>query len=152
MWRPAAPPEINPGWHCQAGFFLSNFYEVRRGPDVSDTTTQTENINIAAQRVLASPAALKEALPASEAVRTSITSHRETINRVLRGIDHRLIVVVGPCSIHNIDEAMEYAHKLRELAGSVSDNLIVVMRAYFCLLYTSPSPRDLSTSRMPSSA
>ena len=98
---------------------------------MSDTTTQTENINIAAQRVLASPAALKEALPASDAIRTSVKSHRETINRVLTGVDHRLIVVVGPCSIHNIDEAMEYAHKLRALTDSVSDNLIVVMRAYF---------------------
>ena len=96
-----------------------------------DTGTKTENLNIASQRVLASPASLKEALPASEVIRTSIAAHREAILDVLSGRDNRLIVVVGPCSIHSISEAMDYATRLRALSAEVSDTLLIVMRAYF---------------------
>jgi len=99
--------------------------------NVSDQNTKTENLNIASQRVLASPASLKEALPASVEIQQSIMAHREAINNVLAGDDHRLIVVVGPCSIHNVDEALDYALKLRVLAEEVSDHVLVVMRAYF---------------------
>ncbi len=94
-------------------------------------TDSTENLNIEAQRVLASPATLKEMLPASDPIKQTVHQHRQAIRDVLAGRDHRLLVVVGPCSIHNIDEAMEYATKLRVLAEEVSDNLLVVMRAYF---------------------
>ncbi len=98
---------------------------------MSDQSIRTENLNIASQRVLASPASLKETLPASTEIQQSIVAHREAISNVLTGDDHRLIVVVGPCSIHNVDEALEYALKLRVLAEEVSDNILVVMRAYF---------------------
>lgn len=98
---------------------------------MSDKSIKTENLNIASQRVLASPASLKETLPASREIQSLTMAHREAINNVLTGDDHRLIVVVGPCSIHNVDEAMEYALKLRALTEEVSDNLLVVMRAYF---------------------
>lgn len=94
-------------------------------------TASTENLNIEAQRVLASPATLKQTLPATDPVKQTVLQHRDAIRAVLDGRDHRLIVVVGPCSIHNVDEAMEYATKLRALAAEVSDNLLVVMRAYF---------------------
>ena len=92
---------------------------------------ETENLNIAAQRVLASPATLKESLPASPTIKASVQAHRQAIQNVLDGRDPRLLVVVGPCSIHNVDEAIEYAHGLRQLAEDVQDNLLVIMRAYF---------------------
>ncbi len=94
-------------------------------------TNSTENLNIEAQRVLASPATLKEMLPATDAVKRTVHEHRKAVRDILEGRDHRLLVVVGPCSIHNVDEAMEYAAKLRVLADEVNDNLLVVMRAYF---------------------
>lgn len=103
--------------------------DVTTSEDAADI--RTENLNIVSQRVLSSPASLKEMLPASRDVRRSIHAHREAIRAVLDGHDHRLLVVVGPCSIHNVDEAMEYAHKLRGLADEVSDNLLIIMRAYF---------------------
>jgi len=99
-----------------------------QGPDAPNST---ENLNIEAQRVLASPASLKDMLPASDPIKQTVHRHREVIRDILEGRDHRLLVVVGPCSIHNVDEAMEYATKLRVLAEEVSDNLLVVMRAYF---------------------
>lgn len=91
----------------------------------------TENLNIHSQRVLASPASLKESLPATREIRGAIHTHRNAIQAVLNGDDHRLLVVVGPCSIHNVDEALEYAERLRGLAEDVSENLLVIMRAYF---------------------
>lgn len=97
----------------------------------ANDTNSTENLNIEAQRVLASPATLKEALPATDPIKKIVHNHREAIRDVLEGRDHRLLVVVGPCSIHNVDEAMEYATRLRVLAEEVNDNLLVVMRAYF---------------------
>ena len=96
-----------------------------------NTTHTTENLNIESQRVLASPATLKESLPATDSVKQTVYQHREAIRDVLTGRDHRLLVVVGPCSIHNVDEAMEYAGRLRVLANEVDENLLVVMRAYF---------------------
>jgi len=103
----------------------------QNGPEITGEPVQTENLNIAAQRVLASPATLKESLPASDKIKASIAQHRAAIQNVLQGTDPRLLVVVGPCSIHNIDEAREYADQLSELASEVEDNLLVIMRAYF---------------------
>ena len=124
------PPTRTPVGNRQTGFFIG----IR--PDqvsqvMSDTANTTENLNIAAQRVLASPATLKESLPASDSVRASIREHRQAVIDVLEGRDHRLLVVVGPCSIHNVDEALSYALRLRALASEVDDNLLIIMRTYF---------------------
>ena len=56
---------------------------------------------------------------------------RETIKRILDGEDHRLLAVVGPCSIHNIDAAEEYAQRLKRLSDEISDRIYVIMRVYF---------------------
>ena len=97
----------------------------------SDSGPETENLNIESQRVLASPAALKQKLPASLEIRSSVRDHRNAIRDVLNGADHRLLVVVGPCSIHNVDEARDYALRLRALAHEVQHNVLLIMRAYF---------------------
>jgi 3-deoxy-7-phosphoheptulonate synthase len=92
---------------------------------------QLENLNIASHEVLVTPEALKTKLPVSEAVSGQIASARQAVNAILSGDDPRLLVVVGPCSIHDVTAGREYAERLRGLADRVSDSLLLVMRAYF---------------------
>lgn len=93
--------------------------------------SQLENINVSTHEVLVTPEQLKARLPASETVREHVHWARHQVNRALSGADHRLVVVVGPCSIHDIDAAKEYAARLVKLADQVADTLLIVMRAYF---------------------
>ena len=90
-----------------------------------------ENINILSQEVLITPRQLKQELPVSEKAMTAVSKGRKAVQNILDGKDHRLIVVIGPCSIHNVDAAMDYAHRLQALAEAVSDTLLIVMRVYF---------------------
>ena len=90
-----------------------------------------ENLNVTAQEVLITPDQLKAALPMSAAARETITHSREVIRNILDRKDHRLFVVVGPCSIHDVDAAHDYARRLKKLADEVSDTLFIVMRVYF---------------------
>jgi len=89
------------------------------------------NLNVLSQDLLPTPAKVKNDLPLSAKAEKVILEGRETIRNILNHKDHRLFVVVGPCSIHNTDAALEYAKKLRELADKVSDTLYIVMRVYF---------------------
>ena len=93
--------------------------------------SQVENLNVEAHTVLITPDKLKAQLPASEAARENVRRSREEIAKVLAGADPRLLVVAGPCSIHDIDAAKEYAGRLAELARELGDVLLIVMRAYF---------------------
>lgn len=79
---------------------------------------------------LLSPKELKELLPASEEARSKVQEFRNTIKRILRGEDKRLLAVIGPCSIHETVASKEYARRLKELAGKLSDKLFIVMRVY----------------------
>jgi 3-deoxy-7-phosphoheptulonate synthase len=92
---------------------------------------QLENLNVLAQEVLCTPDALKAELPVSDAIRQSVRDARQAVRNILNATDHRLLVVVGPCSIHDPKAALEYARRLQHLASDVSDTLFVVMRAYF---------------------
>jgi len=94
-------------------------------------TNQLDNINISSQEVLITPEQLKADIPLTEQSQEMITEGRETINNILSREDHRVFVVVGPCSIHDVDAAKEYAHKLKELSKKVDDTLYLVMRVYF---------------------
>jgi 3-deoxy-7-phosphoheptulonate synthase len=96
---------------------------------MSDSTI--ENLNLASQDILISPAELKTLLPVSEKAQTTILQGRETVNNILERKDHRLAVVIGPCSIHDVDAAMDYAKRLKALSDKVSDSLAIVMRVYF---------------------
>jgi 3-deoxy-7-phosphoheptulonate synthase len=93
--------------------------------------TRIDDVRIDAVRPLISPALLYEDLPASPAVRDLIARTRVDIAEVLNGHDDRLLVVVGPCSIHDHDEALEYARHLKAAADGLTGELIVVMRTYF---------------------
>ena len=90
-----------------------------------------ENVNVTAQEVLITPARLKAALPMSDRAKEIVTQGRDTVRDILDGKDHRMFVVVGPCSIHDVDAAMDYAKRLKVLADEVSDTLVIIMRVYF---------------------
>jgi 3-deoxy-7-phosphoheptulonate synthase len=90
-----------------------------------------ENLNVRAHELLTTPVALKSALPRTARANETIAEGREAVKAIIDGQDHRLLVVVGPCSIHDTDAAIEYAKRLKALAEKVSDTLLLVMRVYF---------------------
>ena len=94
-------------------------------------TTRIDDTRIEAVRPLITPALLMERLPGSEATLALVERSREAIARVLHGQDDRLIVVVGPCSIHDHAQALEYAALLKTAAEPLGDALLLVMRTYF---------------------
>ena len=89
------------------------------------------NVNVLSQDLLPTPSALKEEIPLSEAAREAVLSGRRVVADILDRRDPRLFVVVGPCSIHDVDAAREYAGKLKALANEVEDTLYLIMRVYF---------------------
>jgi len=98
---------------------------------MSNIEKKIENVNVTAQEVLITPARLKAALPMSDRAKAIVTQGRDTVRDILDGKDHRMFVVVGPCSIHDVDAAMDYAKRLKVLADEVSDTLVIIMRVYF---------------------
>ncbi|MDD5324903.1 MAG: 3-deoxy-7-phosphoheptulonate synthase [Polaromonas sp.] len=100
-------------------------------PLSTDDMTRIDDTRISAVRPLITPALLEEWLPVPKATLALVEQSRAAISRVLHGGDDRLIVVVGPCSIHNHDQAMDYARQLQRQAGLLSDDLLLVMRVYF---------------------
>jgi len=90
-----------------------------------------EDLNISSFNQLVTPAALKAKLPITNDVRSVVNKGRENIKNVLDGKDHRLVIVIGPCSIHDTEAAIDYAKRLKALADKVSDTLLIVMRVYF---------------------
>ena len=92
---------------------------------------KTENLNVLAHEILPSPLTVKETLPAASEVAAAVLEARQCVRDILERRDHRLLVVVGPCSIHDTDAAIEYAGKLKQLARETSESLYLVMRAYF---------------------
>jgi len=99
--------------------------------DATLDTTRIDDTRIAAVRALVSPAVLLEELPVTPGIEALVETTRQAIGRVLQGRDDRLVVVVGPCSIHDHDQAMQYAQLLKPLADQLAGELIVVMRVYF---------------------
>ncbi|SFN03590.1 3-deoxy-7-phosphoheptulonate synthase [Variovorax sp. OV329] len=94
-------------------------------------TTRIDDVRIGAVRPLMTPALLQERVPVGSDTLALVEKSRRAIADVLHGRDDRLVVVVGPCSIHDHDQALEYAHRLKAQADSLSDDLLIVMRAYF---------------------
>ncbi|EAS47538.1 3-deoxy-7-phosphoheptulonate synthase [gamma proteobacterium HTCC2207] len=90
-----------------------------------------ENINIEPPVVLITPAELKSEIPLSDKAREVISKGRKNIENILERKDHRLMVVVGPCSIHDLKAAHDYANRLKALEEKVGDTLLIVMRVYF---------------------
>ncbi len=77
------------------------------------------------------PRDLRAQLPAGDAIIRSVIAGRTEVQRILSGESSRVMVIVGPCSIHNPDEALEYARKLKQLASRVDDTFLVLLRTYF---------------------
>ena len=92
---------------------------------------QTENLNVASLDLMPSPDEVKGRHPLSERAAATVVTARRAIEAILDGRDHRLLLVVGPCSIHDPVAGLDYARRLRTLADELSDTFLVVMRVYF---------------------
>jgi len=92
---------------------------------------QTNNLNVRKVTPIIAPADLKQVFPLSAEDASFVSQSRNTIKSILHGKDQRIMVVVGPCSIHDPKAALEYATRLAELAKQVEDKLFVIMRVYF---------------------
>ncbi|KKC98021.1 MULTISPECIES: 3-deoxy-7-phosphoheptulonate synthase [Photobacterium] len=89
------------------------------------------NVHIQDEQVLITPQQLKDKLPVSEAALSFIEQSRKTVADIIHKRDHRLLVVCGPCSIHDVEAAKDYARRFKELAAELDDQLYLVMRVYF---------------------
>ncbi|HLQ85674.1 MAG TPA: 3-deoxy-7-phosphoheptulonate synthase [Salinisphaeraceae bacterium] len=92
---------------------------------------QTDNLRIASTQELIPAATLLEEFPLTESAAATVYDTRHTISNIIKGTDDRLQVVVGPCSIHNVEAALEYASLLKAARGRFADELVLVMRVYF---------------------
>src|SRR6218665_4021144 len=99
--------------------------------DSTQDTTRIDDVRISAVRPLISPALLLDELPVPPAVQTLVEQSRLAIADILHGRDDRLIVVTGPCSIHDHSQAIAYAQHLKALQPKVEKELLLVMRVYF---------------------
>ena len=92
---------------------------------------RTDDLRIEGTRPLLPPAILMEELPLDERASTLVWQSRAEIARIIHGADDRLLVVVGPCSVHDTQAALEYAGRLARVAERYHDELCIVMRVYF---------------------
>ena len=107
--------------------------------------TQTSDVNVRQLTPLISPDDLERELPISPAAAETVLRGRQAIRAVLNGEDPRMIMIVGPCSIHDEASSIEYAERLAKVSKELEDRLVVVMRVYF------EKPRDRKSTRLNSS-
>ncbi len=101
------------------------------GQHITASFEALEDVNVTAVTPLPAPAELHARQPLSARARATVVDTRRAINAIIEGRDPRLLVVVGPCSIHDLVAARDYAARLSRLATQVSDHLLIVMRVYF---------------------
>ncbi len=92
---------------------------------------KTNNLKVSAITPIIAPADLRQVFPMTDSAREFVSRSREKVKDILNRRDRRLMIVVGPCSIHDPDAAVEYAKRLSVLSRRVSDQLVLVMRVYF---------------------
>ena len=92
---------------------------------------RTDDLRIRDVRPLIPPAILLEEIPITERASNVVSDARVVVSNVLDGRDPRLVVIVGPCSIHDVKAALEYAERLKAIADRMADRLVIVMRTYF---------------------
>ncbi len=90
-----------------------------------------QDINVLATEALIPPRVLKEQLPVDEAIVATVVEARETVRRIIKGTDRRLLCIVGPCSIHDPAAALDYAERMRGLKDAIADRIYLLMRVYF---------------------
>jgi 3-deoxy-7-phosphoheptulonate synthase len=95
------------------------------------SNNSVENLNIESTELLVTPAQIKADIPLSEKAQATVEQGRSAIRNILDRKDHRLVVVIGPCSVHDVDAAKDYAERLKTLSDELSDTLLIVMRVYF---------------------
>jgi len=91
----------------------------------------TQDLNVRETIPLIAPNTLLAEFPMTEAANRTVVQGRSEVQQILRGEDRRLLMVLGPCSIHDPKSAMEYAEKLAPVARQVADRMLIVMRVYF---------------------
>lgn len=94
-------------------------------------STPNENTHIETSQTLLTPSEIKSKLPLTELIEKTVFRYRREIENILEGQDDRKFIVVGPCSIHDLKAAEEYAKRLKNLAQRVEDKLLLIMRVYF---------------------
>ena len=99
--------------------------------DKRKTSQQIDDLRIREIRDVSFPAEIMAEYPASERAARTVTGTRVAIHRILHGEDDRMMVLIGPCSIHDVDAAREYAGRLKRMRDRLADDLEVVMRVYF---------------------
>ena len=92
---------------------------------------QLQNVNVISSDLLATPEEVKRRLPLTAAAGATVYKSREAVRAILERRDPRLFVVVGPCSIHDVTAAREYAGRLKALAAQVQSTMLLIMRVYF---------------------
>lgn len=90
-----------------------------------------DDLRIKWTKVVLPPVFLEEEMPTTDTAAATVLRARHEISEILAGRDRRLIVVTGPCSVHDIDAAREYASHLKDATSELSDELLIVMRVYF---------------------
>ena len=97
----------------------------------ADELQRVSDLRVSSVQPLVRPSELLEAMPVNAQVYDHVVRARQAIHQILIGEDQRPLVIVGPCSIHDPDAAMDYAQRLKPVAESLSDRLMIVMRVYF---------------------
>jgi len=92
---------------------------------------KTNDLRIKSIKAVISPLVICEEIPITEQAAKTTALTRNAIHDILHGQDNRLIVITGPCSIHDVDAAKEYASRLKKLIDDYSDDLLIIMRVYF---------------------
>ncbi len=92
---------------------------------------QIQDVHVLAAEPLIAPHLLKNEMPVDEGIARTVVEARETIRAILAGRDRRMLCIVGPCSIHDPDAAIDYARRLAKLKDATSDRLYMIMRVYF---------------------
>lgn len=99
--------------------------------ELTETDVRTSDLHVSQIEPLPSPRDLLDELPAGTSALRHVEESREAVRAALLALDERLLVVVGPCSIHDTEAGLEYAGRLAEVAEQLDDRLLVVMRTYF---------------------
>ena len=98
---------------------------------MNEKQTHTEDLRIGELQRLITPEALKKELPLTPALAEQIVAQRQAVKDIIHRKEDRLLVVIGPCSIHDPAAALDYATRLKAVSDQVSDDYLIVMRVYF---------------------